>query len=303
MLTRIISSLVFNIARIISFLPFSWLYGLSKFVSLILHRILGYRRSVIIQNLSRSFPQLKYKEIKSIADAFYLHFTDVFIEVVKSISLPGTAFRKRYRVENPELLVEYYQNNRNIIGLTGHVANWEWLSIVPSLYPFSCYTLYKPLRNKIAENLMTRIRLRFGMKLLPMASAARYILSNKDNKALYIFIGDQSPHKTENDHHIEFLHQPTTFFNGGAKLAKATKAAIVYISIRKIKRGHYSLTFIPIETSEINRNIELSQASSGNLRSGNEFEDYVIKSYAALLEDDIIANPVHWLWSHKRWKH
>lgn len=299
MVTRFLSSLLFNLARIISFLPFSWLYAISRFVAFFLRHVIGYRKNVIIQNLSRSFPEYKYKQISSIANDFYLHFSDVFLEVVKSISLQGSNFKKRYKIENPELILNYYQNDRNIIALTGHIANWEWMSILPSLFPFACYTLYKPLRSKIAENLMTRIRHRFGMKLLPMSNAARYILSNKNSKAMYIFIGDQSPHKTENDFFVQFLHQKTSFFNGGAKLARATQAAIVYISIKKVKRGYYSVSFIPIEVQgTFKHDVQLKNTSSKN-----NFEEEVIQLYAKLLENDIKANPVHWLWSHKRWKH
>ncbi|MGE5317052.1 MAG: lysophospholipid acyltransferase family protein, partial [Chloroflexota bacterium] len=135
MVTRFLSSLLFNLARIISFLPFSWLYAISRFVAFFLRHVIGYRKNVIIQNLSRSFPEYKYKQISSIANDFYLHFSDVFLEVVKSISLQGSNFKKRYKIENPELILNYYQNDRNIIALTGHIANWEWMSILPSLFP------------------------------------------------------------------------------------------------------------------------------------------------------------------------
>lgn len=312
MITRFLSSLLFNIARLVSFLPFSWLYAISRFVAFILKRLTGYRKSVIIQNLSRSFPDFRYKEISAISDAFYLHFADVFTEVIKSISLPRPSMKKRFRIENPEVVLQYHQENRNIIGLTGHLGNWEWLSIVPSLYPFNCYTLYKPLRSKVAEGIMTRIRLRFGMKLLPMSNAARFILSHKDSKALYIFIGDQSPAKVENAHHFNFLNQQTTFFTGAAKLARATQAAVVYISIRKLNRGYYSVRFIPIDVEYNEKPFRQSFASDQKSEKAltdtfsyksADIEIRILESYAQLLEADIKANPVHWLWSHKRWKH
>lgn len=301
MIKQILSSFLFFIARLISYLPLNWLYGVSSFVTFFLRFVICYRRDVIIQNLSRSFPDLKYKEIKPIANNFYIHFADVFTEVIKSISISASKLRNRFKVENPELLIQYYKDNRNIIGLTGHVANWEWMSIIPSLYPFSCYTLYKPLRSKLAESLMTSIRKRFGMKLLPMSNAARYILSNKNSRAFYIFIGDQSPAKVENAHTFDFLHQQTTFFTGGAKLARATNAAVVYISIRKVKRGYYSVRFIPIESSSPQSSLSNEQGIVKD--TSHEIEIEILNSYTRLLEADIVANPVNWLWSHKRWKH
>ena len=287
-------------------MPLRWLYAISTLVAFVLRSVLHYRRDVIIQNLSRSFPELKYKEIKSIANKFYKHFADVFTEVLKSISISRNNLRNRFKVENPELIIQYYKDNRNIIGLTGHIANWEWMSIIPSLYPFQCFTLYKPLHSKLAESLMTSIRRRFGMKLLSMTNAARFILTNKENKAFYIFIGDQSPAKVENATVFEFLHQPTTFFTGGAKLARATKAAVVYISIRKVKRGYYSVRFIPIVTPDLSASKEATSnvaLQTSGMEGSNDIEKSILSSYARLLEADICANPVNWLWSHKRWKH
>lgn len=302
MITEFLSSLLFFIARLISFLPLSWLYGISRFIAFILRRVVNYRRNVIIQNLSRSFPELKYKEINGLANKFYLHFTDVFIEVIKSISFSGNNLRKRFKVENQELLIKYYQENRNIIGLTGHVANWEWMTIIPSLFPFNCYTLYKPLKSKIAEHIMTRIRHHFGMKLLPMSNAARFILSNKNSQSLYILIGDQSPAKVENAVEFNFLNQRTTFFTGGAKLARATGAAVVYISINRIKRGYYSVKFIPIEVSAIDHEVSQLESTTG-INQHKSIETQILSAYSTLLESDINAYPVDWLWSHKRWKH
>lgn len=139
------------------------------------------------------------------------------------------------------------------------------------------------------------------MKLLPMSNAARFILSNKDSKAFYIFIGDQSPAKIESALSFNFLHQPTTFFTGGAKLARATNAAVVYISIRKVKRGYYSVRFMPIDTSSTLPALSEKQGAVKDISHDIEIE--ILKSYTSLLEADIIANPVNWLWSHKRWKH
>ncbi len=300
MFSQFLASIVFFLLRLISFLPFGILYIISKVVAFILKHILHYRRDVIIQNISRSFPDYKYKDVKSVADDFYLHFSDIFIELIKSVSLSRDAMKRRVTVKNPELLMNYYKEGNNIIALTGHAANWEWLSIVPGIYPFACYTLYKPLSSKISEYIMYRIRRRFGMKLLAMSNAAKYILSSKDQKALYIFIGDQAPAKTDNAHIYNFLIQKTTFFTGGARLARATKSVVVFISMRKVKRGYYSLEFIPIANYAQNPPLFMNATAEG---IKNDPEVLILNEYARLLESDIKDQPVNWLWSHKRWKH
>lgn len=301
MINKFLSYLAFNVAKLISLLPFSWLYTISSIFSFITFNIFNYRRDVIIQNLSRSFPGLKYNEIKEIAESFFLHFTDTFIEVIKTITISEKEFKKRVIVTNPELVNSLHEEGRTIIGLTGHIGNWELLSIVPGVLSFPCYTLYKPLSSKITENIMFKIRKRFGMRLLPMSNAARYILSSKNVNAFYIFIGDQSPVRNDSAPKFNFLNQETTFFSGGAKLATAIDAAVVYISIKKLSRGHYTISFIPL--SKTNDKMLPLINDKGRPSDKLEKEIEILNTYSKLLESDIIENPQCWLWSHKRWKH
>lgn len=293
MFTRLLSSLLFYIAWLISLLPFNLLYIKSSVIALFLQRVLGYRKNVIIQNLSRSFPELKYNDISSLTKSFYKHFSDVFIEVIKGITLSKSEFIKRYRVENPEIITNFHEQDLTVIGLTGHIGNWEWLGILPSLDKNPIYTLYKPLRSKLAEEIITKIRSRFGMRLLSMSYAARFILNTANKRNFYIFIGDQSPARVDNAKEFTFLNQKTTFFTGGAKLAVATKAAVVYISIRKMSRGYYLLEFIPIDY----------QSVLNDTKDKHIAENFILSEYARLLEKDIRDYPAAWLWSHKRWKH
>lgn len=283
-LNKIFSNVFYLFAIIISYLPNSILYSLSDFVAFFLRRILGYRKAVIIQNLSRAFPELNYKEIENLKKSFYRNFSDVFIESIMSNSMSVNKVMERYKIKNPQLINEYINQGRDVIALGGHVSNWEWISFIAPSYKFQCYTLYKPLSSKTTEIIINRFRQRFGMNLLPMNKAARFILTNRKEKSLYIFIGDQSPAKHEDDKKFIFLNQETTFFNGGARLACTMKTAVVYLSVTRVKRGIYELEFIPINNTDYS-------------------EIGIISEYSKLLEENIRSHPANWLWSHKRWKH
>ncbi len=293
MFSKLLSSILFFIAWLISLLPIRLLYVKSTILSYFLKNIIGYRKAVIVQNLSRAFPEAKYKEIGLLTRKFYLHFTDIFIETLKGVSISRKALSSRLKVENPEVLTDLHKKGYNVIGLMGHMANWEWLSILPSYYDFPVYTLYKPLRSKTAEHIINKIRCRFGMNLLSMSAAPRYILNPAHKNSFYIFIADQSPARVENAYEYTFLNQRTTFFTGGAKLAIATKSALLFISLRKVERGYYSLRFIPIDC-------ESGLSGDSDKR---QLEQRILKEYARLLETEIKENPTDWLWSHKRWKH
>lgn len=280
------SSLLYSLAKLISHIPDSLLYRLSDFIAFFLGKIINYRKAVIIQNLSRAFPDLNYKEIDQLLMDFYKNFSDVFIESIMSNSMNNNQANERYKIKNPHLVQEFINQGKNVIALGGHIANWEWVSFISSSYSFNCYTLYKPLSSNISENVILSLRKRFGMKLLPMNKAAKFILKNKNEKSLYIFIGDQSPVKNNKDQKLRFLNQSTTFFNGGARLAQSIDAAVVYLSLSRVKRGYYELEFIPIPYEE-HSDVELE----------------IISKYSSLLEINIRKQPANWLWSHKRWKH
>ncbi|MFH1120175.1 MAG: lysophospholipid acyltransferase family protein [Bacteroidota bacterium] len=283
---RFFSSILFVLAKVAGQLPIGFLYFKAAFLRIIAEKILHYRYQVIIQNLSRSFPEKNYQEISALAHSFYRHFFEIFAEVIKSQGLKPAEAKARFSIENPELIHDFHARGINVIAMAGHRGNWEWVIMMPLFFGFNIYTLYKPLSGRIMENLMGRIRARFGMKLLSMQQAGRFILSKKDYPALYIFVGDQSPSHKDPDYCFDFLNQPSLLFNGGAKLARATASAVVYLSITKTGRGTYSAGFRTIaEPSE------------------NKSDQEILSSYARMLEQDIRKQPAFWLWSHKRWKH
>src|SRR5258707_9682824 len=65
---------------LLAILPFPLLYLFSYGVYLLLYRLLGYRRKVVRENLVKSFPEKKEKEIREIERKFYRYFFDLFLE-------------------------------------------------------------------------------------------------------------------------------------------------------------------------------------------------------------------------------
>lgn len=282
---KLLASFLFVLARIAGKLPMSVLYFKAGFVRFFAVKLLRYRYQVIVQNISRSFPDYNYRQVRQTAHDFYRHFFDVFTEVIALQGFNKQTAVKHLTVENPELLNSYHDRGINVIAMAGHRGNWEWVTILPLHFKFSVYTLYKPLSDKVMESLMNRIRKRFGIRLLSMNQAGRFILSRKDFPAVYLFVGDQSPSHKDLEFCFDFMNQPSFLFTGGAKLARATKSAVVYLSITKQKRGYYSVRFTPIADPD-----SVSD------------EKAILRRYAQLLEEDIRRQPANYLWSHKRWK-
>ena len=121
------------ILGLLSRLPLRFHLRVGRFVSWFLRSVIHYRRDVVITNLSRSFPELKYKQITALARQFYDHLGDIFAEAIWFGGCKGEKGRKRLRdshladVTNPETYNKLYDNGRSMMVLTSHAGNWELL--------------------------------------------------------------------------------------------------------------------------------------------------------------------------------
>ncbi|AFD06392.1 lysophospholipid acyltransferase family protein [Solitalea canadensis] len=278
--------LLYKIIYLLSMLPLGVLNVIERILYFLVFNVFHYRNNIVLQNLSRSFPEKSYAEINEISKGFYKYFLTLFMEMFKMISISEKQMLKQLHVINPQLLDEYSSQGRNIILMLGHYGNWESLNILPKYFSLDFYAVYKPLSNKFFDNVIKRMRSRFGMKLLPMDQAARFMLLNKEQSNAYILISDQSP-TAEAKYSSVFLNQPTYLFTGVERLAKAINAVVIYAELNNTKKAHcWEVSFSVLTETP------MEEESFG-----------ITQKFTKRLEQTINNNPSYWLWSHKRWKH
>lgn len=276
---------IYGVAYAISLLPMTFLYAMASFAFFLAYHVIGYRKAVVIQNISRSFPDMKYGEIRCIVKKFYTCFTAYFAEILESISAPAEVLDNKITFENMELIDRHMNAGRNIIACLGHCGNWEMLNFMPYKLRHDMYAVYKPLRSGIMNRLMIKLRSRFGMKLIPDKSVIRHILTQKSSPAVYLFLSDQCPRIKDDKYKFELLNQETYVFSGMEKLARISHSAVIYLHITQLSKGNYKVTCIPV----------CSEAESTN-------EGEISQQYVDLLAENIKEEPYGWLWTHKRWK-
>jgi Kdo2-lipid IVA lauroyltransferase/acyltransferase len=274
----------------ISVLPFWLLYGLSNFFYLLVYHLIGYRKKVVVENLQRSFPEKSDQEIKKITKDFYLHFCDVIVETVKLLTISKNTFKKRCVIDEKSIATfEYFFNkNQTIVGVMGHCGNWEWGAIAHQVYFTRMITgVYHPLSNKNFDGFMLNLRSRFGGDIVAMSQLYKRLITLKQQNISTTIglIADQTP-PPESAYWTKFLNQDTPVFNGTEKLAKKFNYPVVYLNIKKVKRGNYHLsTTVITENPKENAEGEISELHTRHL------------------EKNIQEQPYTWLWSHRRWKH
>ena len=152
------------IVTFISRMPFAVMYVLSDVAAFILYHIVRYRRAVVRNNLMRCFPSRSLKEIKKIEKEFYVSFTDVILEIVKSFTISREEIEKRFSIENEEQLRSYFKDGHDNIMIFGHCFNWEWLMFLKVLMPdMEALALYQRIENHEVNEFMKKTRQRFGM--------------------------------------------------------------------------------------------------------------------------------------------
>lgn len=269
----------------VSLLPMRFLYGFSFILYVLAYYVIGYRKLIVIQNLSRAFPDKKYDEVRDVAKSFYASFTSYFAEIIKSLSVSSNELDVKLILVNSELIEENIQKGKDVIVCLGHCGNWEILNILPNKLACDMYAVYKPLQSPIFNRLMIKLRSRFGMKLIQDQSVTRHILTNKSSHSVYLFLADQCPRIKDEKYRFDLLNQATYHFSGMEKLARITQSAVVYLHIKQISKGRYAII-----------------CKSICEEAGVTDPGFITKKFVDLLNENIQEEPHGWLWSHKRFK-
>ena len=280
--------LIYPILWMISLLPFRLLYMVSDFLYLFMFHLVGYRRKVVNANLNLVFPNKTQHDITVISKKFYHHLCDLMVESIKLMTISEFDLKRRYKFTNIDELKQYEDGERSIVLMCGHYANFEWIFILDRYVKFKCYAVYKRLSNKYFDTLVKRIRGRFNGYLITTKEAIPTLQNLKKLGELTIngFNADQSPKINKAYHWEKFMGIMVPVHTGAEMLAKKLDMSVVFVSVKKTKRGYYETTFETIAENP------------------HTFKDYEITdTFLGLLEKQIYEAPEYYLWTHKRWKH
>ena len=269
------------------FVPFRALYILSDGIAFLLHRVIGYRRKVVMDNLKRCFPDHTPQELERIARASYRNLSDIIVESLKGTTLSLDEIKRRYTYDNYELVNQHLDAGRSVVLAGGHYNNWEWgvITIAGGMHG-KTIGVYKPLSNVYTDRWFFNNRSRDGhMILKSMKDTFASVEEFRGQPTVFILISDQIPSNRKTAITATFFDHTTACLPGTEQIAVKNNYPVMMYSIQRIKRGYYHLTF-----SEICIEPALTQPGE------------VTQLFMTKMERDIRQQPENWLWSHKRWK-
>lgn len=292
---RVALEFLWAICWLIAHLPhFVHYYIFAPVVCFIFHRLIGYRRRVIDDNLRRSFPEKSESERAEIRRKFYVVFSEIAVGYI-AMANRNAAYDIFPTIEDESddpdraLLLRELTRGHSWIAMTAHFGMWEYFVMWPKFSDQRTLAVYHPLENKLADALFKRLRSHYKIDPLPAKESVRFIVKNgleyKGESYTLGLIADQNPPLLPDSTWFRFLNQDTIFFEGGEKLARRASLPVYFAYQRRVGRGRYEFCYKPIwDGKEEVPPVEIT------------------RRYVVLLEQAIRENPHMWLWSHRRWK-
>ena len=207
-------------------------------------------------------------------------------ESIKSFSISKAEIDRRVKLINPELMNQLADENRSVVHLLGHHANWEWFAFAFSIHlKHQLFFIYKPLSRSSFEAAYKQFRERFGAITVTMKKTFKVIEAWEGKPYATYFGSDQSPQPHNDYLWTSFMGRETAVYLGAEVIARQTNAAVVFGKMRRKKRGFYEIEWELI-----------------TLDPKQEALYSITEKHTRVLEALIKEDPSLWIWSHKRWK-
>ena len=280
--------ILYPIIWLISILPFPIFYALSDVIYFFIYRVFKYRKRTVRRNLVLALPHLSDEERKIIEQKFFAHMCDMFLEMVKTMSISRTEIDKRFKFTNIEVFQNLEKQNKNIAVMIAHYASYEWVISLNRFTTFASYAIYKKVNNPYFDKLVRKIRYKFKANLITTSETVPKMEENagKGILSVYGFASDQSPRLFAQQYWSDFMGINVPVYDGAETLARKFDMNIIFLRTKKVRRGHYEATF-----EVLTENIEAEPQHS------------MTDKFLRLVENQIYEQPEFYLWTHKRWKH
>jgi KDO2-lipid IV(A) lauroyltransferase len=268
-------------------LPFPVFYLFSDVVCFLTYRVIGYRKKTVRENLALALPHLSEKERRAIEKKFYSHLCDLFLEMIKTLSISQKEIEKRFTFSNLDVYLDLEKKNKSVAVLCAHYASYEWVISMNYYIHHKGYGIYKKIANPYFDTLVKKIRSKFKAELITTKEAIPTIADNynKGILSLYGFASDQSPKKNAAYHWAPFMGHEVPVHTGAEMLAKRFDMNVIFLRTKKIKRGYYEASF---------------EVLSDDVKAVPNYE--ITDRFLQLVEQQILEAPEYYLWTHKRWK-
>ena len=246
---------------------------------------LSKRNIIVYKNLKRAFPDIRPAESRKLKNKMWFHFGRVIGEYPHLENIK-TLTNKNISIKGLDNLVNGLEKNRNCLFFSAHLGNWELTSHPLTESGHNISFIYRAPNNKLVDNLLRKIRNKYGVKLIKKGSEGA-----KD--CISVFkreggnIGMLIDQKMNDGIEAKFFNYKTMTASAIAKFSLKYKCPIIpAVCVRK-KGVQFEISYLP----------EISYRKIINLKTELNIMNY-LNTY---VEKWIKECPDQWIWIHNRW--
>lgn len=273
------------ILRAFSFLSYSSMLRLSRFLGTVIFPLAKRRRHIIDTNIKLCFPEKSKEQQQQLA-------LDVFISSIMAIfeiSLSWWGKRKKimalHKIEGMDHLNAALAKNKGVILLVSHFTTMEIAGAFLNKNIDNLKVVYKRSNNELLEWFIQHKRLQNCCAGLIKHKSIRDIVRNIKAGNVVWYAPDQDFGQKDSIF-ASFMNVMTSTLLSTQRLAKLTGAPVVPFYVARNKDGSgYTMRFSP---------------ALENFPGKDELADATAVNHA--IEEQIKQTPEQYLWAHRRFK-
>lgn len=271
--------------RLLSYLPYSWLFKLSKVLGNTLLRFAHRRRHIIETNINLCFPEKTSAEKEQLVrDAFISTFMAIF-EIAISWWGNFAQIKNLHTLDGIEHLHNAAAKGKGVILLVSHFTTMEIAGAFLNSNIDNLNVVYKRSTNPLLEWFIQEKRLeKCCAALIKHKSLREIVRSIKSGNVLW-YAPDQDFGRKDSVF-APFMGVMTNTLVSTQRLAKLTNAPVVPFYVERKKQGDgYIVHFGP---------------ALENFPTDDEVHDATVVNQA--IEKQVRQTPEQYLWAHRRFK-
>ncbi len=233
--------------------------------------------------------RMSEKQLRRLNRRVVIHFAQMLFEVPHVLKLNLENLHRYVFFENEKAFTDALAKGKGCFILTGHFGNWELMSAAVTLkFQTNGIAVARPADFAPVEELLMRLRTRFGTEIVPKKKAMKKLLmGTRTNKTMGI-LQDQNVDWYEGVF-VPFMGKRACTNKGLALIAMKTGAPVIPVFSARQPDGRYRVVF--------ENEVDLVRSESKLFDTEENTAEFnrIINKY-------IYWHPDQWFWFHKRWK-
>jgi len=246
------------------------------------------QRRIVYDNLQTAFgDSMSPPEKKKLVRRVFRNVGKTIFEFMQFPKLSREKLLKLVSFENLEAMDRALAKGKGVIGITGHIGNWEMLAAAFAATGRPLHAIVRPLDNPLLDKYVESFRENKGVHIVPRGAALKGGLRALKGGSVLAFVMDQNA--AMHGIFVPFFNKLAATVQGPAILAGHYRSPVVFCYDRRNKDNSHTLVF----RDEI------------PYTEGKDKEDTILcntKRYTKEIEEVIRENPEQWLWLHPRWR-